>query len=180
MNFGQKLRLFSDIYFCMDITRGMVREDVLTTYFGSTWSCATNKIADKSAERGCQSKWWHKRMETRMYFLNRFYHPRFASGYDQNQLIITDVSKENKHRVVPKLMKIAPKWDKRNNRRKSISHFRKHWTRITGWLKGMPKVNDWYRKPEKWLKTEFSISKRWRIEQKVILLETIRTSDSND
>ena len=35
-------------------------------------------------------------METKRYFLTHFYHPRFASGYDQNQLIITDVSKENK------------------------------------------------------------------------------------
>ena len=36
---------------------GMVREDILTTYFGSTWSRATNKKADTSAQRGCQSKW---------------------------------------------------------------------------------------------------------------------------
>ena len=36
LNFGQKLRLFSDIYFCMDIMTGMVREDILTNYFGST------------------------------------------------------------------------------------------------------------------------------------------------
>ena len=43
-------------------------------------------------------------METKRYFLTHFHHPRFASGYDQNQLIITDESKENKHRVVPKLM----------------------------------------------------------------------------
>ena len=48
-------------------------------------------------------------METKRYFLNHFYHPRFASGYDQNQLTITDVSKENEHRVVPKLMIIVPK-----------------------------------------------------------------------
>ena len=57
LNFRQKLRLFSDIYYCMDIMMGMVREDILTTYFGSTWSRATNRIADTSAERGCQSKW---------------------------------------------------------------------------------------------------------------------------
>ena len=57
LNFRQKLRLFSDIYFCMDIMMGMVREDILTTYFGSTWSRKTNRIADTSAERGCQSKW---------------------------------------------------------------------------------------------------------------------------
>ena len=43
-------------------------------------------------------------METKRNFLNHFYHPRFASGYDQTQLIITDVSKEIKHQVVPKLM----------------------------------------------------------------------------
>ena len=35
----------------------MVREDILTTYCGRTWSRATNKIADTSAERGFQSKW---------------------------------------------------------------------------------------------------------------------------
>ena len=56
-SFRRKLRLFSDIYFCMDIMTGMVSEDILTTYFGSTWSLATNKIADTSTERGCQSKW---------------------------------------------------------------------------------------------------------------------------
>ena len=57
LNFRQKLRLFSDISFCMDIMTGMVREDILTTYFGSTWSRATNRKADTSAERSCQSKW---------------------------------------------------------------------------------------------------------------------------
>ena len=57
-------------------------------------------------------------METKRYFPNLFYHPRIASGYDQNQLIITDVSKENKHPVVPKLMNIVPKRNKRNNYRK--------------------------------------------------------------
>ena len=145
---------------------GMVREDILTTYFGSTWSRSTNKKADTSTERACQSKWWHKRMETKRNFLNHFYHPRFASGYDQNQIIITDVSKENKHRAVPKLMITVPKGDKQNNRRKLISHLRKDWTRITGWLTVMPKVIEWYRKPEKWLKTELSISNRWPIEQK--------------
>ena len=36
---------------------GMVREDNLTTYFGSIWSRAMNRIADTSAEGGCQSKW---------------------------------------------------------------------------------------------------------------------------
>ena len=106
---------FQTFIFCMDIMMGMVREDNLTTYFGSNWSRATNRIADTSTERGCQSKWWHKRMETKRYFRNHFYHPLFASGYDRNQLIITDVSKENKYRVVPKLMNIVPKWDKRSN-----------------------------------------------------------------
>ena len=62
-------------------------------------------------------------METKRNFLNHFPHPGFASGCDQNQLIITDASKANKHRVVPKLMITVPKWDKRNNQRKSISHF---------------------------------------------------------
>ena len=34
----------------------VVREDILATYFGSTWSRATNKKADTSTERACQSK----------------------------------------------------------------------------------------------------------------------------
>ena len=86
-----------------------VKEDILTIYFGSIWSRATNKIADTSTERGCQSKWCYERMETKRFSLTHFYHPSFASGYDQKRLIITDVSKENKHRVVPKLMIIVPK-----------------------------------------------------------------------
>ena len=36
---------------------GMVGEDILTTYFGSTWTRATNRIADTSTEIACQSKW---------------------------------------------------------------------------------------------------------------------------
>ena len=56
LNFRQNLRLFSDIYFRMNIMRGTVREIFLTTYFGSTWSRMTNKKADTSTERGCQSK----------------------------------------------------------------------------------------------------------------------------
>ena len=41
----------------MDIMMVMVGEDILTTYFGSTWSRATNKIADASTVGACQSKW---------------------------------------------------------------------------------------------------------------------------
>ena len=41
----------------MDIMMGMVREDILTTCFQSTWSFATNKIADTLTEGDCQSKW---------------------------------------------------------------------------------------------------------------------------
>ena len=37
----------------MEIMMGMVREDVLTTHFGRTWSRAANRIADKSTERAC-------------------------------------------------------------------------------------------------------------------------------
>ena len=48
-------------------------------------------------------------METKKKIFDIFQHPRFASGYDQNQLLITDVSEENKHRVVPKLMIAVPK-----------------------------------------------------------------------
>ena len=35
-NFTQKLRLFLDIYLCMDIMMGIVKEDILIAYFGST------------------------------------------------------------------------------------------------------------------------------------------------
>ena len=66
-------------------------------------------------------------METKRNFLNHFQHPRFASGYDENQLIRTDVSKENKYRVVPKLMIIVPKWNRRINQRKIDKSF---WKRL--------------------------------------------------
>ena len=56
LNFTQKLHLFSDIYICLDIMMEMVRENILITYFGSTWSRATNRIAETSTERACQSK----------------------------------------------------------------------------------------------------------------------------
>ena len=56
MNFTQKLRLFWDNYFRMDIVMGIVKEDILIAFFGSTWSRAMNRKADTSAERGCQSK----------------------------------------------------------------------------------------------------------------------------
>ena len=36
LTFRQKLHLFSDIYFCMDIMMGIVRQDILIAYFGST------------------------------------------------------------------------------------------------------------------------------------------------
>ena len=71
-------------------------------------------------------------METKRNFLNHFQHPCFASGYDQNQLIITDVSKKNKHRVVPQLIITVPMLNKRNNQRKLMSHFAKYWIRLTG------------------------------------------------
>ena len=57
LNFGQKLHLFLDVYFRMDIIKGTVREDVLNTYFRSTQSRVTNRKADTSTERACQSKW---------------------------------------------------------------------------------------------------------------------------
>ena len=47
---------FFETFFWMDIMMAMVREDVLTTFFGSTWSRATNRKADTSTERACQSK----------------------------------------------------------------------------------------------------------------------------
>ena len=152
---------FPDIYFSMDIMMGTVRADKLTSYFGSIWSRASNRKTDTSTERACQPKWWHKRMETKRIFLNHFQPPRFASGHDQNPLIIANVSKENKHRVVPVLMIIVPKWDKRNNQRKSKNHFRNYWTRITGWLTVMPKVIKMVPKARKVAReTEHSISSR--------------------
>ena len=56
LNFGQKLRLSSDIYFCMDIMTGTVKEDILISYFGRTWPGKTNRIAGTSIERTCQIK----------------------------------------------------------------------------------------------------------------------------
>ena len=35
---------------------GIVREDILIAYFGSTWSRVMNRKADTSAEGICQSK----------------------------------------------------------------------------------------------------------------------------
>ena len=69
-------------------------------------------------------------METKRYFLTHFLHPRFASGYDQNHLIITEVSKENKHRVVAKLMNIAVEINETTGE-KSKGLFTNYWTRIT-------------------------------------------------
>ena len=40
----------------MDIMRGIVSEDILVAYFGSTWSRGRNRKADTSAEGTCQSK----------------------------------------------------------------------------------------------------------------------------
>ena len=57
LSFKQKLHLFPDIYFSMDIMIDIVREDNITTYFESTWSRAMNRIADTSTERSCQSEW---------------------------------------------------------------------------------------------------------------------------
>ena len=53
MNFTQYLQLFSDVYICMDIMMGLVKEDILTTPSGSFWSRATNKIADTPIQRVC-------------------------------------------------------------------------------------------------------------------------------
>ena len=36
LNFRQKLHLFLDIYFCMDIMMGIVRQDILIAYFENT------------------------------------------------------------------------------------------------------------------------------------------------
>ena len=36
---------------------GMVRKDILTTYFACTWSRVAKRVADTSTEKGCQSEW---------------------------------------------------------------------------------------------------------------------------
>ena len=56
-------------------------------------------------------------------FLNHFQQPRFASGYDQNQIFLTDVSNENNHQVLPKLTISVPMWDKRSNQWKTDKSF---------------------------------------------------------
>ena len=40
----------------MNIMMEMVREGILTTYFGIAWSRAVNRIADTSTETACQSE----------------------------------------------------------------------------------------------------------------------------
>ena len=57
---------------------GMVREDVLTTYFGSKWSRVTNKKADTSAERGCQKNGDINEWKRRGIFLLIFLPPPFC------------------------------------------------------------------------------------------------------
>ena len=94
IEYYSKLHLFSNICFCMDIMMETVKGGNSTTLFGSNWSHTTNKKAESSIERTSQSKWWLKRRETRTKFLYHFYHPSFASEYDQNQLIISDLSWE--------------------------------------------------------------------------------------
>ena len=77
LDFRQKLHLFSDIYFCIDIMMEMVREDTLTTLYGSTWWRATNRNADTSTERVRQPILWHRRMETKRIFPDHFLKPWF-------------------------------------------------------------------------------------------------------
>ena len=101
----------------MAIIMTMVRKDNFSSCFGSTWSRATNGNYDTSTERTCRSKEWHKRTKTKRKFLDPFQHPSSASSYGQKQLTITDGSQKTKHRVVPKLMKIEPKWNKWSNQR---------------------------------------------------------------
>ena len=93
----------------MNIMMGMVREDILTTYFELLGHARrieklTHQPKEVVNQNGDINEW-----KRRGIFLLILYHPRFASGYDQNPLILTDVSRENKHRVVPKLMKSVPK-----------------------------------------------------------------------
>ena len=46
--------------------------------------------------------------------------PRFASGYDRNLLIISDVSSEKKTSKVPNLMIFIPKRIRRNNQEETV------------------------------------------------------------
>ena len=115
----QKLHLSSDIYYCMNIMIGIIKEDKLTFHFGCTWLRGTNKRADMSTETICRSKFWHWRMETSRNLLTHFQHPRFASQYDQNQLITSDMRQENERQVVPKRVFTLVNWNERNNQRKT-------------------------------------------------------------
>ena len=49
----------------------VVKEKFLATFL-AVLGHATNRIADTSTERACQSKWCYKRMETKRIFLTRF------------------------------------------------------------------------------------------------------------
>ena len=55
-------------------------------------------------------------MTRRKTFLVSFKHPRFVSGYDQNQVTLSDMS-QKKHKVVPRLMNFVLKGNKRKNPR---------------------------------------------------------------
>ena len=54
-------------------------------------------------------------METKKNFPNHFLTPRFATGRDQNQLLLSDLGWEKIYQVIPQLLSFLPKCDKRNN-----------------------------------------------------------------
>ena len=88
---------------------GMAREDILTTYFGSIWPRAgieklTHQPKEVVNQNGDINEW-----KRRGVFLLIFTTPVLPVDTTNNQLIIPDVSKENKHRIVPKLMISVPK-----------------------------------------------------------------------
>ena len=65
-------------------------------------------------------------METKRIFFNLFKHPRFAGGYEQNQLFISDVGKQNRDQVVPKLMIFYQSEINEKINEYLISHFAKY------------------------------------------------------
>ena len=74
-------------------------------------------------------------------------------------------------------MIIVPKWNKRNNQRIIDKSFFKLLDTINRMTDSNAESNWMVPKARKVAKTEFSISNRWRKEQKVIILETNWTND---
>ena len=74
-------------------------------------------------------------------------------------------------------MIIVPKWDEWNDQRKLTSHFKKVLDTNSRMTDSKAESNWMVPKARKSLETELSNINRWRIEQKVIRLETSKTND---